>query len=687
MGLLSRFRSKMTVEELFETFFGEDKQWKAKGGSVSILRKLLMAIRPKKWKEGEKADLSEFIALLQENPVYLENFKQYLYTIIKGGRFDKVLTDADIIRDVSFFYELKQRIVAKFIPHQPDPENLEFLLTQAFYVDKKIGWISAIPKDQRFRLYELLHFEYKEKNKESLKARNQVVFSIEVLANRIAGVATESEVNKMVPEYGAYETPFLGFQRELQYFFKKYREDDLHYVSSDDIDYRQLMVLYDQCVKYINQAYRNTQKFGISIRVNQYLLRIHQQLERLKDLLQFLVIDENTGENKGSKFVDLVTYMININYLKNNIRALLDKSTHRVAFEITQHKAKSGEHYITTSKGEYKKMLHASLGGGGIVGLMCITKLLLGKLALSPFGTAFLYSMNYAIGFIVIYLLGYTLATKQPAMTASSFVKALEEGNKNQKQKERYKGFAVLFARLFRSQFIAFVGNVAMAFPVALIGIWIIDLLGGDNIASEKGDKMLKDINPTTSLAILHASIAGIYLFLSGVIAGNISNRIKHNRITFRLQEHPILKMVIGRKKAEKLAAYHGKKYPGIMSNFWFGIFMGSTAMVGYVLGLNLDIRHITFASGNFALGMYGTEWSTTLNMLVWVILGIGIIGLMNFIVSFTLSVIVAMRSCKIPIAELRFLFKAVLIYFINKPINFFLPREEPVSTEELNSK
>ena len=37
---------------------------------------------------------------------------------------------------------------------------------------------------------------------------------------------------------------------------------------------------------------------------------------------------------------------------------------------------------------------------------------LLSKLDVSPFGSAFLYSMNYALGFIIIYLLGYTLATK-----------------------------------------------------------------------------------------------------------------------------------------------------------------------------------------------------------------------------------------------------------------------------------
>lgn len=48
----------------------------------------------------------------------------------------------------------------------------------------------------------------------------------------------------------------------------------------------------------------------------------------------------------------------------------------------------------------------------------------------------------------------------------------------------------------------------------------------------------------------------------------------------------------------------------GVISNFWFGTFLGSTAIIGIFLGLNLDIRHFTFASGNFALGLYGNHFN-----------------------------------------------------------------------------
>ena len=690
MNLLSRFRPKTDLKKLFERYFSEDKKWKDYPESTTPLAKVVDALRPRRWKKGTEVDITSFLNLLEENETYKTEFKAYFSQITEKKRFERILTDADIINDVSFFYELKERIIAKFIPNQPEKGSLEYVLTQVFYVDYDIDWISTIPNEQISKLYSLLTASAKEKEKKTKKeeiysAKRQLIYAAELLSNRIAGVASETEVNKMVPEYMDFENPFLAFQREIQQFLSYYREDPLRRIDDNDIDYRQLKTLGNQCQDFIEKAYKNTQKFGISIRVNQYLLRIQQQLDRLKEMVDLIVLKKN--ETVEQKQIKLIFFLISINFHKNNIRELLSNGTQRVAFEITQQKAKSGEHYITKDRQEYKRMLHASLGGGAIVGLMCVVKIFLSKLEFSPFGMAFFYSLNYAVGFILIYLMGYTLATKQPAMTASSFVKSLQEGDKTVKKSKRYRSFAILFAALFRSQFIAFVGNVAMAFPFALIGVWLIDILSDYNAAAAKSDRLMRDINPTTSLAILHASIAGIYLFLSGVIAGNIGNRIRHNKVSFRIQEHPVLKVLLGRKKTERIARFHEKKYPGIMSNFWFGVFMGSTASIGYFLGLNIDIRHITFASGNLALGLYGSDWQVTLNMLVWAVLGIGIIGFMNFIVSFTLSVIVAMRSCGIAVLEIRFLVIAVLRYFLERPLHFFVPLELDRELQEKEEK
>src|SRR5690606_33892531 len=148
-----------------------------------------------------------------------------------------------------------------------------------------------------------------------------------------------------------------------------------------------------------------------------------------------------------------------------------------ISYEITQHTAKTGEHYITSSKKEYMQMFTAAMGGGLIVGILCIIKVLLSKVGASDFGYALLYSANYSMGFIAIYLCGFTLATKQLAMAAAAFIDELKKGvDGDGKKKDGYHDFAEWFARLFRSQFIALVGNVIVAFPIALFGIWLIDV-------------------------------------------------------------------------------------------------------------------------------------------------------------------------------------------------------------------
>lgn len=371
----------------------------------------------------------------------------------------------------------------------------------------------------------------------------------------------------------------------------------------------------------------------------------------------------------------LLLRLIKYNCQKNNVRQLINESTQLISYEITQHTAKTGEHYITESRSEYFSMFKAAVGGGFIVGILCIIKILFSKIETSAFGHAFYYSLNYSLGFIAIYLMGYTLATKQPAMTAATLTKALESGMKKQSHSENKHGsFAQLFARLFRSQFIAFVGNVFMAFPVAMLGIWLIDYLLDYNIAFEKSSKLLYDLSPVHSAALFHAAIAGVFLFLSGIISGNVSNRNKHNQVYYRIKEHPVLKQNLGIVKTNAIAKWFENHWPGVVSNGWFGVFLGSTASLGIFLGLNLDIRHITFAAGNFALGLYGADFFVDWPTIIWGIIGIGLIGFVNFIVSFSLSLGLAFRSRNIPLSELKLLFSATWAYFKTRPTAFFFP-------------
>jgi site-specific recombinase len=674
MNLSEQLMEASPIDKIFNKYF-VDKQY-ASTEELLFLVDLVNLFRPQKGKLLAPVSIEQLLLFLDENPNQKNLLKEYLQKTLLNRKFSRMISDAGILQDTDFIHEVKKRIFAKILPFQPQKDTLEYVLNQVFYRSKDTFWVNSIPADEVSRLFDILSLTDIYATVDDNSVLLEIINALDLISQRISGRAMENDVIKMLPEYDNLESPFTAFEKELLFIENQIKTGQNHFISSEDLHYKQLFVLHKQCEDYVDRAFANSAKFGISLKVNQSLLRIRQQLERLKILMPFLVV--NKVLDKKNNTIQLALNLIKYNCHKNNIRGLISESTQLISYEITQHTAKTGEHYITESAGEYFQMLKAALGGGFVVGILCIIKLLLSKMDTSDFGQAFFYSMNYSTGFILIFLFGFTLATKQPAMTASTIIQAIENDRKNSANKQdNQSAFAQLFARLFRSQFIAFIGNVFMAFPISLLGIWLIDFLFDYNIAFEKSGKLLNDLSPIHSPAIIHAAIAGVFLFLSGIISGNVSNTNKHNQVYFRIQEHPLLKKAFGISKTIKIANWFENNWAGIVSNGWFGVFLGSTASVGLFLGLDLDIRHITFASGNFALGLYGANYFVDDWTIFWSIFGIGIIGYMNFIVSFSLSLGLAFRSRNIPISQLQHLFKATWMHFKKRPMIFFFPLKE----------
>jgi len=653
--------------------------------SLYFLYDLVKYFRPKSPKSVANITLRELLDHLIEFDTHRVILSNYLGSILSDKSFRIMVSDAGILQDSDFLYEIRKRISSKILPYQPKKDTLEYVLNQVFYKETDFVWINKIPMHELIELVEILQLpDIYQFDKAEEGALSEILYAMGVLTQRMSGRSMETSILNMIPKYNHLGSPFLGFENEFLEIESRLRKGEVQFVDANDLNYKQMVILYKQCVDLVKHAYKNSATFGITLKVNQSLLRIRQQLDRIKTLIDFLIV--NTPKDRIENTVKLSLKLIEYNCYKNNVSKLIAESTQVVSYEITQYTAKTGEHYITETAKEYFSMFKASLGAGLVVGFLCIFKVLLSKADTSDFGFAFLYSMNYAVGFIVIYLCGFALATKQPAMTASYIIKAIEEGRKTQTSTtEQHSAFANLFARLFRSQFIAFVGNVIMAFAVALLLIWGIDRITGINITDTKWHTLLNDSSPVHSWAIFHAAIAGVFLFLSGIISGNVSNKNKHNQVYYRIQENPFLKSTIGAYKANKLAGWLERKWPGIISNFWFGIFMGSTHSIGIFLGLNLDIRHITFVSGNIALGAYGADFQLTAITWLWCLLGIFFVGLINFTVSFGLSLGLAFRSRDIPWVEVFSLQKSVWKHFKKQPLHFFFPPRKQKTHDSTN--
>jgi len=649
------FKSKESFDTVLKKYFSEPYTL----DSVQPMRELFQSLK--------RTNFEVFLAYLKNNEEIKNNFRDYLFILFSNKSFTKALTDANILSENAFFPELKKRISYKFLPPVEDENTVSYIISKVLFNPKSdSNYIKNINPEDGSEFFKLMEIE---KISTLPKVKKELLISANILALRSVGNALEAGIAKMVPEYKNFDNPFVALQSELDSLIGRFKEDENLQINSKDVDYKQIKIYLQQCLDFVDKAFKNASKFGISSKINQSLLKIRQQLRRIQDIIPILVVDNEEDVLTNSK--NLVSNTLKYNSHRNNVRELIDDSTRLISHLITSHTAETGTHYIATSSKEYLKMFWKASGGGIIVGFLCIFKMMMSYSHGSEFSHAVLYSLNYAFGFIIIYLLGFTLATKQPAMTAATMAKVLSDESSSDKN---YKEFANLVAKLSRTQFIAFVGNVLWSFPVALAIIYGMDWFLDKNYATLKADKLLKDLNPIESKAILHACIAGFFLFISGIISGNISNSSIFNQVPERISQSPFLNQVIGAKNSKKLSDFYTKHWAGIISNFWFGIFLGVIAPLGVFLGLDLDIRHITFSAGNFALALYGKGFDIDTYTFMISLVTIFLIGAFNFIVSFGLSMLLAFRSRKVNFGELTIIYKSILKYFIKNPLRFFIP-------------
>lgn len=615
----------------------------------------------------KEADFTDVLNFFRSNPNFAENFRHYIHNIFRGRPFNLSLTEANILSENAFFPELKKRILNKVLPPVENEKTVWYMIDNvSLRPNKDLKYLHNLPENE---IDEFLNMLGASDFIIRPNVKKELIFSMNILSWRVTGMAMEVEVVRMAPQYRNLHNPFLALQNELETLAEDLVKDPEMQLHSKDSRYKQIKIYAEQCQEFVNIAFKNSAKYGISGKINQSLLKIRQQTERIYEIVQLLVID--TDEDVLIKSKQLIFNILNYKSHKNNISDLINDSTRLISHLITNHTAETGTHYITSTRKEYMTMFYKASGGGIIVGALCVLKMLYGYIPGSDFSHAFLYSMNYAMGFVMIYLMGFTLATKQPAMTAATMTKVLSEEGKAQRNNTE---FAHLVSKLFRSQFIAFVGNVLLAFPIALAIIYGLDVFFSQNLAVERSDKLLKDLDPFKSKAILHASIAGFYLFISGIISGNIGNNSVFYQIPERIAKNLSIRSFFGKKFAKGLSKYYAKNWPGIISNFWFGVFLGATAPVGMFFGLDLDIRHITFAAGNFALGLYGKDFSVDSYTFWMSFITVFLIGFFNFLVSFSLSMFLAFRSRKMNFGQVSEIYKEIFRYFAKHPLKFFLP-------------
>lgn len=609
--------------------------------------------------------------------------RQHLQQLLRGTHQVSLYTDAGILPNSGFFTELWRRATGQLLPPVSDPRRLKDCFDAIFHRPDDHLWLAAAPLADIAALWQLLADD------ESITAASpdgdgaerwrlhteaQLLEATQVLGTRIGAMGLEPELTRVQPRIAEFESPFVHLNAEVLHFTEawKRRHADPS-ISLATLDARHVLVLVDQCRDVIARARRSAASAGASLSLTFLLVRLEQSLTRLLQLVDLLAaIAQGATADAVSQWTCLLHDLIEGETRRHSVREPFRRLTALLALRITENAGHTGEHYIASNRAEYAAMWRSAAGGGFIVGFIALVKMLLGKLVLAPLLWLTFYGLNYALGFVLIHLLNFTLATKQPAMTAATIAESIDRAEGRERDLQRLADLAVA---TLRTQFAAIVGNVAVVMPTGLLIAWVYRFLHGQPlIDADKAQHVLHDVSPLFSLSLPYAALTGVLLFAAGLISGYFDNKAAYDRIAERIAHLNWLRRALGASRTERFAAYIGNNLGSLAGNFLLGMLLASLAPLGAFLGLPLDVRHVTLSAGNCAFALvtlnFQLSWPAWLDMLA----GIALIGLVNLVVSFSLALWVALRAREADTRASRGLLKLLWQRLRREPLRFFAP-------------
>lgn len=640
----------------------------------AILIELVSRLRPHSSTDIDEISqlLHELIQFLDANSQRAKLLHDYILLSIQGYQHSSLYADESLMGNEGFFSQLSHRIGNHILPTVRNSNQLRDLFAQIFDQRHDCVWLEHIRLDTWHQLID--HLNYPDSQADlRLQIREQLLNAMMVISYRITALSLDPEFAHAYPDLNEYESPFLIQNREILDFIHKYRE----YTSGENLrwppllpDEKQALVMLDQCSDVLSRIKRSTRRNGVSLSLTNILIKMDQCLTRTEQLF-YLVLDQ--PQQYQIALLNLLRELAQAQHNAKSVRSLVSEHTELLARQITENASRTGGHYVSTDRLGFVDMYRSAAGAGIIIATMSIIKILAGRVSFAPINQAIVYSLNYSLGFMLIHVLHFTVATKQPAMTAAALAATVQQNTGN--RATQMAELAALTVNIMRTQFIAIIGNISLAMPTALLLTWLWQITLGEPLLSpQKAEVLLHNINPFTSLAIPHAAIAGVCLFLSGLIAGYYDNLAVYRQIGLRLRQYTRLQKWLGAQRLERVAGYIERNLGALAGNFFFGIMLGSLGTIGFILGLPIDIRHIAFASANFVQGLFCLNGTVDIGLVVVSLLGVMLIGLTNLMVSFGLTLFVALRARQVKYAQWKPLLRLLLTHFMTRPSDFFWP-------------
>ncbi|OXI72404.1 hypothetical protein CFB81_03200 [Burkholderia sp. AU28863] len=629
------------------------------------------------------ARLRYLFHVLDRNPAWKAHAARILRGILRECDGISLLCDAGMPVHSGFFGALFERIDSSLIPPAPNRRELSALFTLMFPTPEDAKWIDALPDDLLARVAELISFDVTDEERhEPGSFSRDLLAALHNLTCQISSTGLSQTVRSRLSDDDARK-PLERQPLESQPFYRLTRAmlavETAHAAVEDGGDPSKLLhevnylrVLLDECRIAVDEVFAHLYRNGVSVDIVFQVERMRMRILRAEMLLNaWMARDDLRG------MAHLTAELVDANQSSQSVAHLVRSNFSLFARKLVETNADTGEHYISRGRAEYLKMLRMAAGGGLVtVATVCVKFAITGA-HLQSMLEGLLAGINYAASFMLMHFLHFTLATKQPAMTAPTLARELDDTGHD----EGVKAFVGSVIALIRTQAAAISGNVLVVLPVCLlVQLFAGNVLHANLISPEKAHATLHSfslLGPTP----FYAALTGVLLWASSLLAGWADNWFVLHRVGDALTYNRRLRLTLGAAGAAKLAHFCRSNVAGVVANVGLGLMLGLVPAIVTVFMFPFEVRHVTLSAGSIgvALGVLGKGALGTPE-LWWAGAGVLSMAILNVLVSFALAFTMAVRSRSLRPTKVRALVAAIVRTVLSNPLALFWPAANPAT-------
>lgn len=600
------------------------------------------------------------LQILDRHPEWRVRVGTTLGTLFHDTYAFHLLCRAGLSRERGFVAEAVERALRIVLPRPPDDRDLGDLFLRVFLDDADAAWLANLPVETWERLVALVLENTPHRDAIASRWRDELGAALSALGARVATVGTAPEILSRISP-STREMPFLAVNDALSDLARDVTPAHIAAAEKTLDDSRRLVVT----------IFRSLETSGASVSLVYMLENIGNSLRRATLLTSALTCPP---ERRSFVQRELVATLVLESVEQRDFTSLIRSNVRLVARKIVERTGVTGEHYIARNRSEYFAMIRAGIGGGALMVFTTLTKFSIHALHLPLFGEFLFYSINYSVSFLLLQGLGFTLATKQPSATASALAGKLEELSDD----GEIRDFVDEACRMTRTQIAALIGNLLLLIPLAigLDSAWVL-LFGNHILEPAQARGVVRSVDPIRSFTIVNAALTGVLLWLSSIAAGWLENSVVYRKIPLAISSNRKLIRIIGQNAASTLGNWTLRHATTVGGNVTLGFLMGAVSILGPFFGLPLDVRHVTLsaASLTFASTALIAEGESA-SFLPLPVLGVLLIGTINFAVAYSLAFYVAVRARDLPRTSIRRLLRAIRFRARRRPLEFFFPRK-----------